>query len=160
MKLLLAVLTGLGIITLLSLWWSGAFAAGGWMLWLAVAAIASLLVPAVFLPVVIVRLPADHFVASTHDLNLRRSRGGWVLFLLRNLLGAALFVAGVALLFLPGQGLLTMLVGLLLVDLPGKRAIELRLVRRPAILADLNALRARHGRPPFLVERPADPRAH
>ena len=153
MKLLFAILTVLGIVTLLSMWWSGAFAeAGGWMFWLAIVAIASLVLPAVFLPIVIVRLAADHFVVSTHELNERRTGGGWVLFALRNLLGVLLVVAGIALLFLPGQGLLTMLIGLLIVDLPGKRAIERKLVRRPAILAELNALRARHGRPPFVID--------
>ncbi len=155
MKLLFTVLTVLGIVTLLSMWWSGAFAeSGGLLFWLAIVAIASLVLPAVFLPIVIVRLAADHFIVSTHELNERRTGGGWVLFVLRNLLGVLLFVAGVALLFLPGQGLLTMLIGLLIVDLPGKRALELRLVRKPTILNELNRLRARHGRPPFLVEVP------
>ena len=56
------------------------------------------------------------------------------------------------LLVLPGQGLLTMLIGLLLLDFPGKRAVELKLVRRPGIAAFLNRMRARHGRPPFVVQ--------
>ncbi|MCA8965025.1 MAG: hypothetical protein H6838_10970 [Planctomycetes bacterium] len=153
MKLLFTILTVVGIATLLSLWHSDAFGEnGGWLFWLGVVAIASLVLPAVFLPIVIVRLAPDHFVASTHELNERRTGGGWVLFVLRNVLGVLLFVAGVALLFLPGQGLLTMLIGLLIVDLPGKRAIELRLVRRPAILGELNALRARYGKPPFVID--------
>lgn len=152
MKLLFAILTALGIATLLSLWWSGAFAgAGGWAFWLAIVAIVSLVLPAVFLPLVVVRLPADYFVASARELRQRRSPLGWVLLALRNLLGVLLLAAGVALLFLPGQGLLTMLIGLLILDVPGKRALELRLVRRPAILSELNRLRARHGKPPLVV---------
>ena len=59
---------------------------------------------------------------------------------------------GLILLVLPGQGLLTILIGLLLLDFPGKRAVELKLVRRPGIAAFLNRMRARHGRPPFVVQ--------
>lgn len=153
MKLLFTLLTLLGIGSLLSLWWSGAFAeASGWAFWLAIAAVASLLLPAVLLPVVVVRLPADYFVASRRELAQRRGILGWVWFVVRNLLGLGLLLAGVALLFLPGQGLLTMFAGLLLLDVPGKRRLELRIVRRPAIRTELDQLRAKHGRPPFEVD--------
>lgn len=152
MKLLFTFLTLFGIGSLLSLWWSGAFAeASGWAFWLAIAAVASLLLPALLLPVVVVRLPADYFVASRRELARRRGILGWLWFGVRNLLGLGLLLAGVALLFLPGQGLLTMFAGLLLLDVPGKRRLELRIVRRPAIRAELDQLRARHGRPPFAV---------
>jgi hypothetical protein len=151
-KLLLLVLTLLGIGGLVSLWWSGAFAdAGSLPFWLAVVAAVSLVLPAVLLPIVVVRLPADYFVASRRELAAERSPAAWLWFVLRNLLGIALLGAGIALLFLPGQGVLTMFAGLLLLDVPGKRAVELRIVRRPAILAEINALRAKHGKAPLAV---------
>jgi hypothetical protein len=56
---------------------------------------------------------------------------------------------GLVLLVLPGQGLLTMLAGLVLLDLPGKRAFERRVVARPRVLSALNWLRARAGREPL-----------
>ncbi|MFB3064894.1 MAG: PGPGW domain-containing protein [Planctomycetota bacterium] len=52
----------------------------------------------------------------------------------KNLLAVVLVVAGVAMLFLPGQGILTILVGLGLLSVPGKRKLELWIVRRPAVL--------------------------
>ena len=61
-------------------------------------------------------------------------------------------LAGLAMLVLPGQGLLTMLIGLLLLDFPGKRALERRVVRRPKILAFLNRMRDRRGREPLRLE--------
>jgi len=57
-------------------------------------------------------------------------------------------------LLLPGQGLLTILIGLLLLDFPGKRALELRLLRRPALRGFLDRMRQRRGVPPFVLERP------
>ena len=61
-------------------------------------------------------------------------------------------LAGLAMLVLPGQGLLTILIGLMLLDFPGKRRLERRIVARPAILAMLNRMRARRGRDPLRVD--------
>jgi UPF0716 family protein affecting phage T7 exclusion len=71
----------------------------------------------------------------------------------KNLLGVLLVVVGaiLALPGVPGQGLLTILVGLLLLDLPGKRRIERRMVGRPRILRMINRLRKRFGRSPLVL---------
>lgn len=71
--------------------------------------------------------------------------------ILRNLLGVLLVLLGVAMLLLPGQGLLTLLVGVLLVDFPGKHALVVRGLSRPKVLSIVNRLRARHGAPPLAV---------
>jgi hypothetical protein len=57
-------------------------------------------------------------------------------------------------LFTPGQGIVTILIGLVLVDLPGKRALERWMVGRPRVLAAINRLRAKYGHPP--LEDPND----
>ena len=59
---------------------------------------------------------------------------------------------GGAMLVLPGQGLLTILIGLLLLEFPGKRALERRLVARPGIKTFLDRIRARRGKPPLEVD--------
>jgi len=128
-----------------------------------VLSLATLAGAAALLPRVVARLPEDHFLRSAEERRAaRRSwaprRLAWVA--LRNLLGAALLLAGMAMLFLPGQGLLTVLIGLLVMDFPGKFALERSLVRRPAVLRTLNRLRRRAGRPPLLApdgehDRPA-----
>jgi hypothetical protein len=72
----------------------------------------------------------------------------------KNLLGAVVFIAGVvmAIPFVPGPGLLFMLVGMGLVDFPGKRSAERRLLRVPRVLASINKMRARFDRPPIAIE--------
>jgi hypothetical protein len=120
--------------------------------WLFVLGIGSLVLTVLLLPMIAVRLAPDHFLASRRELAVR---GGPVALLVRigkNVLGFVFLLAGIAMLVLPGQGLLTILIGLLMLDFPGKRALERRIVRRPAILGFLNRLRARHGRPPLLVD--------
>jgi len=69
----------------------------------------------------------------------------------KNLLGLVLVALGVVLSVpgVPGQGLLTILIGIILLDFPGKRALVQRLVGRPAVLGAINRLRARFRRPPM-----------
>jgi hypothetical protein len=71
----------------------------------------------------------------------------------KNVLGALLVGVGIVLALpgVPGQGLLTILVGLMLLDLPGKRRVERRIVGRPRILRAINRLRKRFGPPPLVL---------
>ncbi len=105
---------------------------------------------------VVVRLPEDYFVAP------RRPPPRHVaLVLLKNLIGVAVVGVGILLSIpgVPGQGFLTILVGVLLIDFPGKFHLEQRVVGRPRILAALNRIRTRRGRPPLLPppDCPDDP---
>jgi hypothetical protein len=71
----------------------------------------------------------------------------------KNILGALLVVLGIILALpgVPGQGLLTVLIGLVLLDLPGKRRLERRIVGRPGVLRAINRLRKRFGRAPLVL---------
>ncbi|WP_447980744.1 hypothetical protein [Candidatus Nitrospira bockiana] len=53
-------------------------------------------------------------------------------------------------LVLPGQGVLAILVGLTLLDFPGKRQLQSRLVRQRKVLESLNGIRRKFHRPPLL----------
>jgi hypothetical protein len=70
---------------------------------------------------------------------------------LKNLLGGILILAGVAMLVLPGQGILTIVMGMLLINFPGKRAFERRLVSNPKVLRSINWFRKKRGREPLLA---------
>jgi len=52
-------------------------------------------------------------------------------------------------LVLPGQGLLTILLGVTLVNFPGKYALERRIVSRPSVANTLNRIREAVGRNPL-----------
>ena len=54
-------------------------------------------------------------------------------------------------LFLPGQGILTLVMGALLMDYPGKFQLERKIVKTPAILKGLNWLRAKANKPPLVI---------
>lgn len=100
----------------------------------------------VAIPVIVVRLPASYFVAGGRRHLYRQHIGGVIL---KNVAGVLLVLAGIAMLVLPGQGLLSMLVGLILIDFPGKRRLEQWLIRRRSISRPANWIRRRYDRPPF-----------
>ena len=105
------------------------------------------------LPWAVAYLPEDYFIRPRRT-RIEISAKEWIWLITKNVVGGVMLVAGVAMLLLPGQGLLTILVAVMLMDFPGKRRLEFLLVRRPRVLASLNWLRRRMGRPPLLVERP------
>ncbi len=116
---------------------------------LGIFSIVAVVATAVIVPIVIARMPADYFVKSSDE---RRSNP--VLVVLKNIAGVLLVLLGVAMLVLPGQGILTLVLGLGLVDFPGRRRFELKVMSRPSVLKAVNALRRRAGRSPLEVPRP------
>jgi len=109
---------------------------------------------------VLLYLPADYFLPRHPQADRWRHlhpAWRWSLLVGKNLLGLVLVALGLvmALPLVPGQGLLTLMIGLLLVDFPGKRSLEGWLIGRPAVLSYVNRLRARAGKPP--LEMPATP---
>lgn len=103
----------------------------------------------VLLPILLLGMPADHF-AREAEVPAGQARHP-VVRGLRNLAGLVLLAVGVVMLVTPGQGVLTILAGLFLLDLPGKRALERRLVGRAPVLRAVNRLRVRAGRPPLVA---------
>ncbi len=127
----------------------GRLAWPAWMpSWLPLALLVGSLAMLLCFPVALARLPRRHFVggpALRRPLTPRQ----WIGFAVRNLVGTVLVLLGIAMLVLPGQGLLTIVLGLSLGDFPGKRRAELWLIRRPAIWSGLQRLRSFAGAEPF-----------
>ena len=102
----------------------------------------------IVVPWLVVRIPADYFCRPS------RGAASWkhhhpvvraLLLAVKNCVGVGLFAVGVIMLFVPGQGLLTMLAGLMLLDFPGKYRCERWLIGWPPILRAVNWMRRRHG---------------
>jgi hypothetical protein len=119
--------------------------------WLAIGSTLLLLVGLVAVPIVLARLPADHFLKPPSPAVERHPLLRWTVLSLKNALGAVLVLAGLAMLLLPGQGILTLLVGLTLLDLPGKRRLELRLLRLRPVHRAINWVRAKAKQGPLLL---------
>jgi hypothetical protein len=107
--------------------------------------------------IVIVRLPAGYFASDRPPAPYGGTPMGLAKRIARNLLGLLLIVVGLALSLpgIPGQGILTILLGVILVDFPGRRRAERWLVSRPGVLKAMNRLRRRFGAPPLREPGPA-----
>ena len=106
------------------------------------------------LPVVVMKLPEDYFVREKRE-PARRTRKRpfvWAVTSLgKNLLGLLLILVGTVMLVLPGQGIVTILIGLAITNFPGKYALERRIASQPAVGAALNKLRKLTGTRPLLM---------
>ena len=120
-----------------------------WMLGIASAAM--LVISAMVIPYLVVRLPVDFYAENNRRRRLFQDRPILrSLFLtVKNTLGGFLLVAGIFMLVLPGQGILTILAALALLDFPGKRKLEMSILHRPAVFRSINWLRRRAGREPL-----------
>ena len=105
-------------------------------------------------PVIIARIPTDYFTQAYRKRNHWRQRDNPALSLcwrlLKNMIGLVLLLMGIAMLVLPGQGLLTILFALSLLDFPGRFRLEKRLVAIPNVFRTINWIRQRANRPPII----------
>ena len=121
--------------------------------WLGIGSVVMFVGTLIAIPLILVRLPAHFF-----DERVARSwmKGHHPVLrvlghLAKNLVGAIFVLAGVAMLVLPGQGILTMLIGLSFLDFPGKRRMEAKLVGQPTVFKAVNGIREKFGKPPFTL---------
>jgi hypothetical protein len=104
------------------------------------------------IPWIVSRLPADYFRRDSEHQPRWYERHPAVfvaVLVLKNVVGAVLVLGGIAMLVLPGQGVLSILIGTSLLSLPGKRRLQRWIVSRPAVMRGLNWIRRRAGQPPL-----------
>lgn len=103
-------------------------------------------------PIMLARIPPDYFTHDKRPKSVLDHQHGAIRLILKiakNLLGGVLLLAGVAMLMLPGQGILTIIVGFLLIDGPGKYRLEKWLVSRKRVLKAINWFRKKRHREPL-----------
>ena len=112
--------------------------------------LASFLINLGIVSLILVKLPANHFskrrktkfwAGPRPAIHAAKVIGKNIGGLLLVALGVVLSLPGV-----PGQGLLTVLLGIMLLDFPGRHRLEQKLLSRPSIVNAINKLRARFGK--------------
>ena len=105
------------------------------------------------IPWILIRLPGDYFDMRVprHWMKDHHPVLRVIGLIVKNCLGAVFLMAGFLMLFLPGQGVLTMLIGISFMDFPNKRKLEARIVGQPAILNTINRVRHTFNKPPLIV---------
>ena len=126
-------------------------------LYLAIGCILGLLASVAAARILLVRIPADYFADPSPEPGEFRYRHPvvrWTVRVLKNLLGVVLITAGLVMLVTPGPGLIAAVLGLSLLDLPGKRALQQRIIGYGPVLKAINRARARRGHAPLEVQSP------
>ena len=111
-----------------------------WLQLIALASLIMLVISASLLPYLVAQLPTDYFCNQQQSAHSILSKKG-LIRILRNLIGLILLPVGLLMLVSPGQGLLTVILALLLIDYPQKKKIEQALLQREVIFNGLNWLR-------------------
>jgi hypothetical protein len=105
---------------------------------------------------ILVKIPNDYFRKGTaRELWSDKPRViRFLAVLAKNLLGLLLVALGIVMSVpgVPGQGILTILLGIMLLDFPGKRDLEYRLVSQPRVLNSINKLRHRFGKDSLVLD--------
>jgi uncharacterized membrane protein YbaN (DUF454 family) len=115
--------------------------------------VGSFLLNLAIVSVILVKLPANHFSKNrkTKFWSGPRPALHAAKMIGKNILGVLLVGLGVVLSLpgIPGQGLLTILLGIMLLDFPGRERLEQKLLSKPSIVNTINRLRGRFGKPPL-----------
>ena len=107
------------------------------------------------LPRLVAMIPEDYFLSQKRKRAILKNEvfGTWiVIFILKNSIGLLLITGGMLMLFLPGQGVLTIIAGLIMTDYPGKFELERRIVSNKKILEKLNWLRNKANQPSLKID--------
>ena len=106
----------------------------------------------IIVPALIIRMPPDYFTYDREHLKQYHRQHivmRILLLVLKNVFGYVFIVAGIAMLMLPGQGIITILIGITLISFPKKRTLECRIVQNRSIVRTINWMRAKAHRGPI-----------
>jgi len=125
------------------------------LLWLAATTSITFMATLIVVPILVVRIPPDYFSRRNRHPRLWTNHHPLIRAMLligKNALGLILVVAGIIMLVLPGQGIFTILIGIMLLNFPGKFRLERWIVARRPVLRSINWLRRRAGRAPLVPD--------
>jgi len=120
--------------------------------WLGFLSVLTFIGSLIAIPWIIARLPVNYFIRHRQLVAESHSRHPLVArltFVLRNFVGIVFIVAGIVMLVLPGQGIITILIGISFMDFPKKHHLVDYLVRRQRVIRFLNWIRKKGRKPPF-----------
>ena len=116
-----------------------------------------ILIISVFMMVLIISfLPEDYFKSENRNLissvqNSRYPLLKLLVLITKNFFGILLLLSGILMLVLPGQGILTIITGLVFMDYPGKYKFERRLLKQKGVINSINWIRSRLSKPPLKI---------
>lgn len=129
--------------------------AGDYIIVITLVSIITFFASLILIPVLIIKIPEDYFIRCKKEFiksYFKHPILRMIVHIIKNFLGGVFILTGFAMLFIPGQGLLTMLIGSTLMDLPHKKDLEYKIIRRPHIYKAINLLRHKAGKKSILLK--------
>ena len=97
-------------------------------------------------------IPSDYFVSKKDTKFKSEYPIIWLIsMIIKNIIGYVLIIGGILMLLLPGQGLFTIFIGLMMSNYPGKYYIEKKIIAIPSILKTINWLRKQSDKEPIII---------
>ena len=115
------------------------------LIWLGIISIFLFIASLILTPQFIKKMPSDYFINSNYHLIKINSVSQFLVFMLKNITGLALIVAGIIMLFTPGQGIIAIIIGLFLIQFKGKYKLEQKLISNDLTFKTLNWIRTKMG---------------
>lgn len=125
--------------------------------WLGLISLVTFFGTLVLVPWLIIKLPEDYFVSTRRPVSYFKRLHPLVHYLviiIKNMIGILLILSGIVMLVIPGQGLLTILFGVFLMDFSGKYHLERKLIQQKKIRESINWIRLRANKPKIQTFEP------
>jgi peptidoglycan biosynthesis protein MviN/MurJ (putative lipid II flippase) len=122
--------------------------------WLTLIGFVGLIGSLIIVPWILIKIPSDYFYAD------KRKKCPWghcppiirtLLLIIKNILGILLVLSGFIMLFIPGQGILTMIAGIVLMDFPYKYKMMRKVIKNSRVLGFINRLRKKADQEPLKI---------
>ena len=123
-----------------------------YILWLATISLFVFIFSLISIKWLVALIPTNYFIKKNMVKSKKSYSFIWLIsVIVKNLIGYTLILGGLLMLVLPGQGLFTILMGLILSNYPGKYNIERRFISIPSVLKTVNWLRKKSNKPPLEI---------
>lgn len=123
-----------------------------YILWLATISLFVFIFSLISIKWLVALIPTNYFIKKNMVKSKKSYSFIWLIsVIVKNLIGYTLILGGLLMLVLPGQGLFTILMGLVLSNYPGKYNIERRFISIPSVLKTVNWLRKKSNKPPLEI---------
>lgn len=118
-------------------------------MWIGIISLIMFIASLFIIPFILKKMPDDYFINEKYHHITLESATEILIFILKNILGVLLILAGIIMLFTPGQGIISIIIGLFLMQFKGKYALENKLIQNDLTFNGLNWIREKSQTPPF-----------
>ena len=103
--------------------------------------------------IVVVKLPRDYFSRPPRKKGSKKTLGQKIGRIAKNVAGVLLILGGIVLMLpgVPGPGVVVLLLGLAITDIPGKHKLIVKIAKKRAVMRSMNRVRKKFHRQDLVI---------